>query len=335
MEENPPFPVTLPWVFETGANLRVYNNITEVFGNTPLVRLNRIMDGAKAEVYAKLEFYNPSSSVKDRLGIAMINEAEKTGELKPGGTIIEATSGNTGISLAMIGAARGYRTIIVMPDSMSLERKILIRAYGAELVLTPAAEGMKGSVAKAEELGRNIEGSILVRQFENPAGPKIHRETTAEEIWRDTDGKVDVFIAGSGTGGTITGTSLRLKELKPSLKSYVVQPAASPLLTGGEAAGHPLAGIGPNFVPAVLDTSSYDEVISAPNQVAFEFARRASAEEGILAGISSGAALWAAREVASRKEHEGQIIVVIVPSFGERYVSSSLYRDLQEEYQQK
>jgi cysteine synthase A len=235
----------------------------------------------------------------------------------------------------MIGAARGYRTIIVMPDSMSLERKILIRAYGAELVLTPAAEGMKGSVAKAEELGRNIEGSILVRQFENPAGPKIHRETTAEEIWRDTDGKVDVFIAGSGTGGTITGTSLRLKELKPSLKSYVVQPAASPLLTGGEAAGHPLAGIGPNFIPAVLDTASYDEVISAPNQVAFEFARRASAEEGILAGISSGAALWAAREVASRKEHEGQTIVVIVPSFGERYVSSSLYRDLQEEYQQK
>lgn len=320
---------------ETGADLRVYNNITEVFGNTPLVRLNRIMDGAKAEVYAKLEFYNPSSSVKDRLGIAMINEAEKSGELKPGGTIIEATSGNTGISLAMIGAARGYRTIIVMPDSMSLERKILIRAYGAELVLTPAAEGMKGSVAKAEELGQSIAGSILVRQFENPAGPMIHRETTAEEIWRDTDGKVDVLVAGSGTGGTITGTSLRLKELKPSLKSYVVQPASSPLLTGGEAAGHPLAGIGPNFIPAVLDTSSYDEVISAPNSVAFEFARRASAEEGILAGISSGAALWAAREVASREEHAGQMIVVIVPSFGERYVSSSLYRDLQEEYQQK
>lgn len=315
--------------------MRVYNNITEVFGNTPLVRLNKIMDGAKAEVFAKLEFYNPSSSVKDRLGIAMINEAEKSGQLKPGGTIIEATSGNTGISLAMVGAARGYRTIIVMPDSMSLERKILIRAYGAELVLTPAAEGMSGSVEKAEQLGKEIPGSILVRQFENPAGPMIHRQTTAEEIWRDTDGKVDVFVAGSGTGGTITGTTQRLKELKPQLKSYVVQPKSSPLLTGGEAAGHPLAGIGPNFIPAVLDTGVYDEVISAPNSVAFEFARRASAEEGILAGISSGAALWAAREIAHRPEHEGQMIVVIVPSFGERYVSSSLYRDLQEEYQQK
>jgi cysteine synthase A len=235
----------------------------------------------------------------------------------------------------MVGAARGYRTIIVMPDSMSLERKILIRAYGAELVLTPAAEGMSGSVEKAEQLGKEIPGSILVRQFENPAGPMIHRQTTAEEIWRDTDGKVDVFVAGSGTGGTITGTTQRLKELKPKLKSYVVQPKSSPLLTGGEAAGHPLAGIGPNFIPAVLDTSVYDEVISAPNSVAFEFARRASAEEGILAGISSGAALWAAREVAHRPEHEGQMIVVIVPSFGERYVSSSLYRDLQEEYQQK
>jgi cysteine synthase A len=222
-----------------------------------------------------------------------------------------------------------------MPDSMSLERKILIRAYGAELILTPAAEGMKGSVAKAEELGKTIEGAVMVRQFENPAGPKIHRETTAEEIWRDTDGKIGAFVAGSGTGGTITGTSLRLKELNPKIKSYAVQPAASPLLTGGEAAGHPLAGIGPNFIPPILDTSSFDEVISAPNQVAFDFARRASAEEGILAGISSGAALWAAREVANRKEHEGQIIVVIVPSFGERYVSSTLYRDLQEEYQTK
>ena len=266
--------------------MRVYENITEVFGNTPLVRLNKITDGAPAQVFAKLEFYNPSSSVKDRLGIAMINEAESSGELKPGGTIIEATSGNTGISLAMVGAARGYRTIIVMPDSMSLERKILIRAYGAELILTPAAEGMKGSVAKAEELGKTIEGAVMVRQFENPAGPKIHRETTAEEIWRDTDGKIGAFVAGSGTGGTITGTSLRLKELNPKIKSYAVQPAASPLLTGGEAAGHPLAGIGPNFIPPILDTSSFDEVISAPNQVAFDFARRASAEEGILAGIS-------------------------------------------------
>jgi cysteine synthase A len=222
-----------------------------------------------------------------------------------------------------------------MPESMSLERKILIRAYGAELVLTPAPEGMKGSVAKAEELGKEIPGAVMVRQFENPAGPKIHRETTAEEIWRDLDGNIDVFIAGSGTGGTITGTGQRLKELNPNIKIIAVQPAASPLLTGGEAAGHPLAGIGPNFIPNVLDTTVYDEVLSAPNSVAFEFARRAAAEEGILAGISSGAALWAANEVANREEYAGKNVVVILASFGERYISSTLYRDLQEEYQTK
>ena len=315
--------------------MRVYNNITEVFGNTPLVKLNRVLDGAKANVYAKLEFYNPSSSVKDRLAIAMVNAAEESGELKPGGTIIEATSGNTGIGLAMVGAARGYRTIIVMPDSMSLERKILIRAYGAELVLTPAAQGMKGSVATAEELGEQIPGSVLVRQFDNPAGPKIHRETTAEEIWRDLDGQVDALVAGSGTGGTITGTGQRLRELNPDIKVFAVQPAASPLLTGGDAAGHPLAGIGPNFIPSILDTTVYDEVLSAENAVAFEYSRRVSAEEGILAGISSGAAIWAVREVAHRPEFAGKNIVVIIPSFGERYVSSTLYRDLQEEYQAK
>ncbi|SCX08985.1 cysteine synthase A [Candidatus Aquiluna sp. UB-MaderosW2red] len=312
--------------------MKIYNNITEVFGNTPLVQLNHITDGAEARVLAKLEFYNPSSSVKDRLGIAMVDSAEASGELQPGGTIIEATSGNTGISLAMVGAARGYRTIIVMPDSMSLERKILIRAYGAELILTPAAEGMTGSVAKAEELGRSIEGAVMVRQFENEAGPEIHRNTTAEEIWRDTEGKVAAFVAGSGTGGTITGTSQRLKQHNPKIKTFAVQPAASPLLTGGKAAGHPLAGIGPNFIPKVLDPSSYDEVISVENDKAFEFARRASSEEGILAGISSGAALYAAREVARRPEFAGKIIVVLVPSFGERYVSSTLYRDLQEQY---
>ena len=315
--------------------MHVYNNITEAFGNTPLVRLSRVLDGAKANVFAKLEFYNPSASVKDRLGIAMIDAAEASGELKPGETIIEATSGNTGIALAMVGAARGYRTIIVMPDSMSLERKILIRAYGADLILTPAAEGMKGSVAKSEELGREIEGSVLVRQFDNPAGPKIHRETTAEEIWRDLDGNVDALVAGSGTGGTITGTGNRLKELNPNIKIFAVQPAASPLLTGGDAGGHPLAGIGPNFIPSVLDTTVYDEVISAPNAEAFEYARRASAEEGILAGISSGAAIWATKEVAHRPEFAGKNIVVIIPSFGERYVSSTLYRDLQDEYQSK
>ena len=315
--------------------MRVYNNITEIFGNTPLVKLNRVLDGAKANVYAKLEFYNPSSSVKDRLAIAMVNAAEESGELRPGGTIIEATSGNTGIGLAMVGAARGYRTIIVMPDSMSLERKILIRAYGAELVLTPAAQGMKGSVATAEELGQQIPGSVLVRQFDNPAGPKIHRETTAEEIWRDLDGQVDALVAGSGTGGTITGTGQRLRELNPNIKVFAVQPAASPLLTGGEAAGHPLAGIGPNFIPSILDTTVYDEVLSSSNADAFEYSRRVSAEEGILAGISSGAAVWAVREVAQREEFAGKNIVVIIPSFGERYVSSTLYRDLQEEYQAK
>jgi cysteine synthase A len=315
--------------------LKLYNNITEVFGNTPLVKLNSVMDGAAAEVYAKLEFYNPSSSVKDRLGIAMIDAAEASGELKSGGTLIEATSGNTGISLAMVGAARGYKVIIVMPDSMSLERKILISAYGAELVLTPAAEGMKGSVAKAEELGRSIPGAVMVRQFENAAGPQIHRETTAEEIWRDTDGKVAALVAGSGTGGTITGTSLRLKELNPEIKSFVVQPEASPLLTGGEAAGHPIAGIGPNFIPPILDMSSYDEVISAPTDKTFEFSRRIASEEGILAGISSGAALYAAREVAHRPEFAGKLIVVILASFGERYVSSTLYKDLQDKFGKK
>jgi len=215
--------------------MAIYNNITEAFGNTPLVRLNRIIEG-QANVYAKLEFYNPSSSVKDRLSIAMVDAAEESGELKPGGTIIEATSGNTGIGLAMVGAARGYRVILTMPETMSTERKVLLRAYGAELVLTPGPEGMRGAVSKAEELGKEIEGSVLVRQFDNPAGPKIHRETTAEEIWRDLDGKVDALVAGSGTGGTVTGTGRRLKELNPDVKVFVVEPAASPILSGGAAA---------------------------------------------------------------------------------------------------
>jgi len=310
----------------------LYNDITEAFGNTPLVRLNRITDGAAAHVYAKLEFYNPSSSVKDRLAIAMVNAAEDSGELKPGGTLIEATSGNTGIGLAMVGAARGYRVIIVMPESMSLERKVLTRAYGAEVILTPATEGMAGSVAKAEALGKEIPGAVLVRQFDNPAGPKIHRETTAEEIWRDTDGKVAALVAGSGTGGTITGTGQRLKELNKDIKVYAVQPAASPLLTGGQAAGHPIAGIGPNFIPSILDTTVYDEVISIENGDAFAWSRRMGAEEGILAGISSGAAVKAAVEVAHKPEFAGKIVVVIIPSFGERYLSTTLYRDIQEEF---
>jgi len=306
--------------------MTLYNNITEVVGNTPLVRLNRITPGG-AHVYAKLEFYNPTSTVKDRIGIAMIDDAEASGVLKPGGTIIEATSGNTGIALAMVGAARGYKTILTMPDSMSKERRALLRAFGAELVLTPAAEGMRGAVAKAEELGQQP-GAVLVRQFSNPANPAIHRKTTAEEIWRDTDGKVAALVAGIGTGGTITGTGQALKEKNPDIKVFAVEPAASPILNGGSPSGHPLQGIGPNFVPDILDTHIYDEVFDAPNEESIAMARRAGKEEGILAGLSSGAALWAAAQVAHRPEFKEKIVVVIIPSFGERYLSTVLFQDL-------
>ena len=306
--------------------MKIYNDITEVFGNTPLVRINRITDGAKANVLAKLEFYNPTSTVKDRIGIAMIDAAERSGQLKPGGTIVEATSGNTGIALAMVGAARGYKTILTMPDSMSKERRALLRAFGAELVLTPAAEGMKGAVAKAEELGAS--GAVLVRQFENEANPEIHRKTTAEEIWRDTDGTVDAIVAGIGTGGTITGIGQVLKSRKPEIKIFAVEPAASPILNGGKPGGHPIQGIGPNFIPPILDRSVYDEVIDVEADDAVKYARRAAAEEGILAGISAGAALWAASQVAKREEMAGKNIVVIIPSFGERYLSTILYKDL-------
>jgi cysteine synthase A len=306
----------------------IYDNITQVVGNTPLVRINRIIDGG-AEVLAKLEFYNPSSSVKDRIGIAMIDAAEATGELKPGGAIVEATSGNTGIALAMVGAARGYRVILTMPDSMSRERRALLRAYGAELVLTPAAEGMRGAVARAEEIGLN-QGAVLVRQFANPANPEIHRNTTAKEIWRDTNGEVAALVAGIGTGGTITGVGQALKELNPDIKIIAVEPAASPILNGGTPAGHPIQGIGANFVPEVLDTNVYDEVLDAPTEEAVKWARLAASGEGILAGISSGAALWGANQIASRPEFAGKKIVVIIPSFGERYLSTILYKDLVE-----
>ena len=307
--------------------MTLYNNITEIVGNTPLVKINNITDGAKANVFAKLEFYNPTSTVKDRIGIAMVDAAEKSGQLKPGGTIIEATSGNTGIALAMVGAARGYRVILTMPESMSKERRALLRAFGAELVLTPAPEGMNGAVAKAEELGKEA-GSVLVRQFANAANPAIHRATTAEEIWRDTNGEVDIFIAGIGTGGTITGVGGRLKELKPSVQIIAVEPEASPILNGGKPGPHPIQGIGPNFIPEILDRNIYDEVIDAPNDQTLAFARRAAKEEGILAGISSGAALWAAHKVANRPENEGKNIVVLLASFGERYLSTVLYQDL-------
>lgn len=307
--------------------MKVYSNITEIVGNTPLVRINKITDGASAQVFAKLEFYNPTSTVKDRIGIAMVDAAEASGALKPGGTIVEATSGNTGIALAMVGAARGYKTILTMPDSMSKERRALLRAFGAELVLTPAAEGMKGAVAKAEELGAK-EGAVLVRQFENAANPEIHRKTTAQEIWNDTDGKVAALVAGIGTGGTITGIGQVLKEKNPDVKIFAVEPAASPILNGGSPGGHPIQGIGPNFVPPILDTKIYDEVLDAPNEEALKYARRAAKEEGLLVGISSGAALWGAAEIAKRPEFAGKIIVVIIPSFGERYLSTVLYQDL-------
>jgi len=288
------------------------------------------MDGAGAEVLAKLEFYNPTSTVKDRLGIAIIDAAERSGQLKTGDTIVEATSGNTGIAIAMVAAARGYKAILTMPESVSLERRTLLRAFGAKLILTPATEGMTGAVSRAEQIGKET-GAVLVRQFENEANPEIHRKTTAMEIWNDTDGEVDALVAGVGTGGTITGTGQRLKELNPNIKVFAVEPAASPLLTGGVAGSHPLQGIGANFIPPILDRNVFDEVIDVPNDEAIKFARRAGTEEGILAGISSGAALWAAAQVAKRDEFKGKKVVVIIPSFGERYLSTILYADLKEE----
>jgi len=306
----------------------VYGNITEAFGNTPLVRLNRVTEGAGATVLAKLEFYNPSSSVKDRLAIAVVDAAEASGELQPGGTIVEATSGNTGIALAMVAAARGYKAVLAMPETMSSERRMLLRAYGATLVLTPGPEGMTGAVNKAIEIVAEIPGAVLARQFENPANPEIHRKTTAEEIWRDTDGAVDVFVAGVGTGGTLTGTGQVLKERKPDLHVVGVEPLESPLLNGGEAGPHKIQGIGANFVPAILDREVYDEVIDVTSQQAVDMARRLGAEEGILGGISSGATAHAAVELAKRPELAGSTIVVILASFGERYLSTVLYEGL-------
>ena len=305
----------------------IYDDVTKLIGNTPLVRINRVTDGAAGNVIAKLEFYNPASSVKDRIGVSMIDAAEESGQLTAGGTIVEATSGNTGIALAMVGAARGYRVVLTMPDSMSNERRALLRAYGAELVLTPAAEGMKGAVAKAEEIGA-ADNAVLVRQFANVANPEVHRRTTAEEIWKDTGGDVAAFVAGIGTGGTITGVGQVLKQRIPDVKIFAVEPAASPILNGGTPAGHPIQGIGANFVPEILDRTVYDEVLDCPNEEALTYARRAAKEEGLLVGISSGAALWGAIQVARRPEFAGRNIVVIIPSFGERYLSTVLFADL-------
>lgn len=307
---------------------RIFSDITEAFGNTPLVRLNRVTDGSEAIVLAKLEFYNPTSSVKDRLGVAVVDAAEASGELKPGGTIVEATSGNTGIALAMVGAARGYKVVLTMPESMSIERRALLRGFGAELVLTPAAEGMKGAVSRAEEIAAERPGAVLARQFENEANPEIHRKTTAVEIWNDTDGAVDIFVAGVGTGGTITGTGQVLKEKKPSVRVVAVEPIDSPILNGGAPGPHKIQGIGANFVPGVLDRDVYDEVIDVSITDSVDTARRLAREEGIMAGISSGATAWAALELAKRPENKGKTIVVILASYGERYLSTVLFEGI-------
>ena len=304
----------------------IYDDVTQLIGNTPLVRINRLID-SEATVVGKLEFYNPASSVKDRIGVAIIDAAEAAGELKPGGTIIEATSGNTGIALAMVGAARGYNVVLTMPETMSKERRALLRAYGAELVLTEGALGMKGAVAKSEEIAAE-RGGVLARQFANEANPEIHRKTTAEEIWKDTDGQVDIVIAGIGTGGTITGVGQVLKSRKPEVQIIAVEPEESPILNGGEPGPHKIQGLGANFVPEILDRTVYDEVIDINAETAVEWAKRAAKEEGLLVGISSGAALAAADKVARRPENAGKTIVVIIPSFGERYLSTILFSDL-------
>ena len=304
-------------------------NINALIGNTPLVQLNQLAQGLPARVAVKLEFFNPAGSVKDRIAIAMVESAEKAGKIKAGSTIVEATSGNTGIGLAMVCAAKGYKLAIVMPESMSKERRMLLRAYGAELILTPAAEGMSGAIAKAEELVKNHPDThFMPRQFDNPANPEIHRQTTAEEIWRDTDGKVDIFLAGVGTGGTLTGVGEVLKARNPNVQIYAVEPANSPVLSGGEKGAHVIQGLGAGFVPSILNTSVYGSVITVTNEDALATARALAEKEGILAGISSGAAAWAALELAKKPENAGKLIVTVLPDFGERYLSTALYADL-------
>ncbi|MCA0444562.1 cysteine synthase A [Corynebacterium amycolatum] len=310
--------------------MTIYNDVTELIGNTPLVKLNRVTEGLPGNVIAKLEFYNPANSVKDRIGNAIIDAAERSGELKPGGTIVEGTSGNTGIALAMVGAARGYKVILTMPDTMSQERRVVLRAFGAELVLTPGADGMRGAVDKANEIVANTDNAILASQFANPANPAIHEATTGEEIWEATDGKVDYFVAGVGTGGTITGAGRTLKKHNSDIKLVAVEPKASPLLTEGTAGPHKIQGLGANFIPEVLDQELLDEIIAVTNEDAIEVSRKVAAAEGILGGISAGANIKAALEIAASPESEGKNIVVIVPDFGERYVSSILYEDLRD-----
>ena len=308
--------------------MRIADDVTQLIGGTPLVRLRRVTEGVGADVVAKLEFFNPAGSVKDRIAVAMVDAAEEAGLIGPDTVVVEPTSGNTGIALAMVCAARGYRCIFTMPETMSRERRMLLRGFGAELVLTPGPDGMAGAIAKAEELAKADTNVFVPQQFENPANPAIHRRTTAEEIWADTDGRVDVVVAGVGTGGTITGIGQMLKERKPAAKVVAVEPAASPVLSGGEKGPHPIQGIGAGFVPSVLDQGVVDEVVTVANEDAFSTARRLAREEGLLVGISSGAAVWAALEVARRPEHAGQLVVVIVPSFGERYLSTQLFEGL-------
>ena len=308
--------------------MRIANDVTELIGNTPLVRIRRLAQGAGADITAKLEFYNPAHSVKDRIGWAMIEAAEQAGKIGPNTIIVEPTSGNTGIALAMVCAARGYRCRLVMPETMSNERRMLLRAYGAELVLTPGPEGMLGAIRRAEEIVASDPNCFMPQQFNNPANPDVHRRTTAEEIWRDTDGKVDILVAGVGTGGTITGVAEVIKARKPGFQAIAVEPEASPMLSKGTKGPHPIQGIGAGFIPEVLNTHAYDEVITVKNDDAFETARAAAREEGLLVGISSGAALWAAIQVAKRPENAGKLIVTIIPSFGERYLSTALYANL-------
>lgn len=307
---------------------KIYSDITEAVGRTPLVKLNRLTAGMGATVLAKLEFYNPTGSVKDRIGVAIVDAAEKAGELAPGGTIVESTSGNTGIALALVGAVRGYTVILTMPETMSKERRVLLRAYGAEIVLTSGADGMRGSVERAREIVANTEGAILASQFQNPANPAIHRRTTGVEIWDDTDGAVDILVAGIGTGGTITGAGQLLKERKAGVRVIAVEPIDSAVLSGGVPGPHKIQGLGANFVPDVLDTTVYDEVTDVTLADSIATARRLATDEGILAGISGGAAVWAALEQAKLPENAGKTIVVVVPDFGERYISTVLYEDL-------
>jgi cysteine synthase A len=308
--------------------MKIANDITQLIGNTPLVRLRRITDGSKAEVVVKLESFNPAHSVKDRIGLSMIEAAEKAGNIKPDTIILEPTSGNTGIALAMVCAARGYKCVLTMPDSMSKERRVLLRAYGAELVLTPGSEGMDGAIRKAEELAAADPRCFIPQQFKNPANPEIHRRTTAEELWQDTDGKADILVCGVGTGGTITGVGEVIKKRKPSFKVVAVEPDGSAVLSGGLKGSHLIQGLGAGFVPEVLNTTIYDEVIRVKNEKAIETARRMAKEEGLLVGISSGAAVWAALQVAGRSENDGKLLVVILPDFGERYLSTALFADL-------